>query len=249
MTSTSNKARHSTDELEALRKFSSPTIANALETFGTIPNNEGFMNSDIKAILPGEGAMVGYAVTAKVAADQPPSAARPAVAPRDYWQYVYDQAGPKIVVHQDIDAKPIGAMWGEVNVNVHRALGCLGTITSGGVRDVPEASHYDFRFFASCVLVSHAYAHYVDYGGLVRVGGLTVKPGDLLHADLHGVVTIPVFIDPYDLVRRCEKIEALEREIFALAQSPDFSVDKLDALWKNVVSRWPAKQSVEGQNL
>lgn len=245
----SSTSRHALDELEAVRKFSSPTVANALETFGTIPNNEGFMNSDIKAILPGKGSMVGYAVTARVAADQPPSPTRGSVIPRDYWQYVYDQPGPKVVIHQDMDPRPIGAMWGEVNVNVHRALGCVGVVTSGGVRDIPEAANYDFRFFASCVLVSHAYAHYVDYGGVVRVGGLTVRPGDLIHADMHGALIIPAFIDLNELAKRCEQIETLERELFALAQSPDFSVAKLDALWQSVVARWPAGSASVERNL
>lgn len=245
----SAQPRHSAAELDAVRKFSSPTIANALETFEGVIHNEGFMSPEIKGIIPGDTPMVGYAVTARVAADQPPSPSRGAVVPKDYWQYVHDQAGPKIVVHQDIDPSPVGAMWGEVNVNVHLALGCVGTITSGGVRDIPEARNYDFRFFASCLLVSHAYAHYVDYGGEVRVGGLTVRPGDLLHADMHGIIRIPDFVDLTELADRCAKIEALEGELFALAQSSEFSVDKLDELWQSVVSRWPAGGAGEGQNL
>lgn len=232
--------RHSLDELEALRRYSTPTVANALETFGVLPNNEGFMGPEIRAFLANKGIRVGYAVTARVLADQPQSANRPAVAPRDYWQYIADQPGPKFAVHQDLDPKPVGAMWGEVNVNIHRALGCVGAITSGGVRDLPEAERYDFQFHATCVLVSHAYAHYVDYGGPVRVGGLTIRSGDLLHADLHGVLMIPSEIDLSEMVRRCEQIETLEREIFALAQSPHFSVEALDKEFQSIAVRWPS---------
>ncbi len=241
--------RYSSDELKAIESYSSPTVANALETFAIIPFNEGFMTPEIRAWLPNKGVRVGYAVTARVACDQPPSAARPAVVPRDYWQYLSDHPYPKIAVHQDIDARPVGAMWGEVNVNVHIALGCVAAITSGGVRDLPEAAGYDFQFFASCVLVSHAYGHFVDYGGPVRVGGLTVRPGDLIHADEHGILVIPPEVDLYELARRCEQIEALEREIFALAQSPEFSVTRLDELWRDVLARWPAASTQEGQNL
>jgi regulator of RNase E activity RraA len=241
--------RCSNDELKAIQQYSSPTVANALETFEVIPFNEGFMTPDIRAWLPGKGVRVGYAMTARVACDQPPSAARPAVVPRDYWQYLADHPYPKIAVHQDIDHRPVGAMWGEVNVNVHIALGCTAAITSGGVRDLPEAAAYDFQFFASCVLVSHAYGHFVDFGGAVRVGGLTVRPGDLIHADDHGVLIIPPEVDLYELARRCEQIEALEREIFALAQSEDFSVDRLDQLWREVTARWPSASKREGQNL
>jgi len=244
-------ARHSLEQLAAIQRYSTPTVANALETYGTIPNNEGFMGPEIRAILPDKGVRVGYAVTARILCDQPPSAARPSVVPRDYWKFVADQPGPKLAVQQDLDHKPVGAMWGEVNVNVHRALGCIGTVTSGGVRDLPEAQNYDFQFFASCVLVSHAYGHFVDYGGAVRVGGLTIRTGDLLHADVHGVLLIPPQIELMDLAARCEKIETLERELFALAQSPAFNVDALAELWSDVVARWPsgAGEAIEGLNL
>ena len=249
MNTTVKQARHSAEELSTIGRCSTPTVANALETLGTFPFNEGYTGPEIRAILPGKGVRVGYAVTARILCDQPPSAARPPVVPRHYWQHIADQPGPKIAVHQDLDERPIGSMWGEVNVNIHRALGCVGGLTSGAVRDLPEAERYDFQFWASCVLVSHAYGHFIDYGGAVRVGGLTIAPGDLIHADVHGALIIPPEVDLMDLANRCEQIESLERELFALAQSPQFRVDALDTLWRDVVARWPSRQKVGDRNL
>src|SRR5262249_20297611 len=242
LTITVKQPPHTVEELDAIRRFSTPTIANALETLGTIPFNTGYTGPEIRAILPDKGIRVGYAVTARVLCDQPPSTARPPVVPRNYWQYIADQPGPKIAVHQDLDPRPVGSMWGEVNVNIHRALGCVATVTSGAVRDLPEAERYDFQFFATCVLVSHSYGHFVDYGGAVRVGRRTIRPGDLLHADAHGVLVIPPEVDLMDLAKRCEQIETLEKEIFALAQSPNFSVDALEKLWQDVNLRWPSSK-------
>jgi regulator of RNase E activity RraA len=99
------------------------------------------------------------------------------------------------------------------------------------------------------VLVSHAYGHFIDYGGAVRVGGLTIAPGDLIHADVHGALIIPRDADLMDLAARCDQIEALERELFALAQSSQFTVDALATLWQDVVARWPSGQKVGDRNL
>ena len=85
-----------------------------------------------------------------------------------------------MVVIEDLDyPNPAGSFWGEVNASVYKALGAAGTITNGGVRDLPEVRPTGFHFFSCCVLVSHAYVHVVDCGVPVTVGGLTVRPGDL----------------------------------------------------------------------
>ena len=74
-----------------------------------------------------------------------------------WWRSILAMPGPRVVVMQDIDAQPIGSFWGEVQGNIHKALGCLGVVTNGGVRDMNEARALGFHFFANTVLVSHAY--------------------------------------------------------------------------------------------
>jgi regulator of RNase E activity RraA len=99
--------------------------------------------------------------------------------------------GPKIVVVQDLD-KPavIGSFWGEVNSNIHRALGCVGTITDGAIRDVDEMTNAGFKALARRFCVGHAYSHPVRFGCEVEVFGRRVKPGDLIHADKHGFLVV-----------------------------------------------------------
>ncbi len=213
------------EQLEALRQLDAPTVANAIETFNVRPRNTGFMSPDISCIFPDLGVMVGYACTAIIAADhQPPD--QPKISRPDWWHKISETPTPRIVVMQDSDAQPVGSFWGEVQGNVHKALGCIGVVTNGGVRDLDEASALGFHFFASTVLVSHAYVHLIEIDVPVSVGGLVVNPGDLIHADQHGAQVIPNDIAP-QIPKAAADIAAGEQRIIELCQSPDFSIDKL----------------------
>ncbi|GBD17268.1 4-hydroxy-4-methyl-2-oxoglutarate aldolase/4-carboxy-4-hydroxy-2-oxoadipate aldolase [bacterium HR26] len=215
--------------LRALQTLNTPTVANAIETFNIRPRNQGFMDASVRCMLPGLGVMVGYAVTAKIRAAEPPAPGT-AVPRRRMWEYILSIPEPRVVVIQDLDDPPVGSFWGEVNANIHRALGCVGTVTNGGVRDLDEVEQLGFHLFASQVHVSHAYVHVVEIGTPVEVGGLTVHPGDLLHGDKHGVIQIPLEIAP-ELFRAAKEVEARERRIIEVCQSPDFSIEKLSELY------------------
>lgn len=230
------------EDLKALQKLTVPTLANALEIFNVLPSNEGFCSPEIKCLFPDMGTMVGYAVTARITSDQPPSEVRPPVDEHKYWRWVAAQPGPKVVVVQDVDSPPKGAIWGEWNTNVHRALGCVGTVTEGGVRDLDGVQELDFHFFATAVLPSHAYAAFADYGGSVRVAGMTVRTGDLLAGDRHGVIRIPAEVPLGEFAQAAEEIERLEQEIFDFCQSPEFNLDGLEELDRSVQDRWPKTQ-------
>ncbi|MGC8839330.1 MAG: RraA family protein [Anaerolineae bacterium] len=232
-------ARHTREELEALRRFTVPTLANAIETFNVIPPNTGFCNSLMVCRFPNLPLMLGYAVTARVCTDQPPSQVRPGIYEPDYWRFIASQPGPKVAVIQDIDDPPAGAMLGEWNGNVHRALGCVGAVVDGAVRDLDGLQRLGFQVFSTHVLPTHGYGAFIDYGGSVRVAGLVVQPGDLLAGDQHGVILIPAEIPLRKLAEVAEEIDRLESEIFALCQSPDFSVEKLAELDASVAERWP----------
>jgi len=236
--------RLTAEDLEALGRLSTPALSNAIETFDVRPHNEGFAGPEIRAVFPELGSLVGYACTLRIAADRPAPAGAGSV-PLPYWSYVAGSAAPKVVVVQDLDPEPVGAFWGEVNANVHRGLGAIGTVTHGGVRDLDEMRRAGFRVFASAVLVSHAYVHVVDFNVPVRLGRLTVSPGDLIAADQHGVLVIPLEIAP-ELCRIASEIERLEGEIIGCARGPAFTPERLAEVWTSVVSRWPAPRRRRG---
>jgi 4-hydroxy-4-methyl-2-oxoglutarate aldolase len=215
------------DELEALRKITTPTIANAIETFKLRLRSEGFMDSTIRCIFPELGPMAGYAVTAKLTARERSEKALP---PWEMWAAMEKVPKPRIVVIEDLDyPQPAGSYWGEVNGSIYKGLGCAGVVTNGGVRDLDEVRATGFHFFASCVLVSHAYVHLVEVGTPVRVGGLEVRPGDLLHGDQHGVCAIPLEI-ARELPKAAAQIEAYERRIIDFARSPECRAEGLRKL-------------------
>jgi 4-hydroxy-4-methyl-2-oxoglutarate aldolase len=180
----------SKEQIEELKSFDTPTVSNAIERFNIRSRVLGHMGPKIKSIFPEKPPMVGYACTAKVSAAQAPTDEQKELIYR-YYKSILDCEGPPIAVIQDVDESPIGSFWGEVQANTHKALGCRGVVTNGGVRDLDEVKELGFNYFASCVLVSHGYIHVEQVGVPVHFGGLTVRPGDLLHADKHGVLLIP----------------------------------------------------------
>ena len=139
---------------------------------------------------------------------------------------------PRIAVIQDIDGPEIGygAFWGEVQSNVHKALGCLGVVTDGSIRDIPQWAP-GFQALAGSIGPSHAWVHAESFGGEVRVAGMTVRSDDLIHADRHGAIVIPIDVAA-KLPDAAELCGRRETPILEIARSPDFSLEKLKAALK-----------------
>ncbi len=215
-------------EIAALRRITSPTVANAIETFQHRPRGEGVTSAGVCCLFPEFGAMAGYACTATIVSAQPAPAKR-LVSRTDYWEHTRRAPGPKITVVQDLSGTPGGAYWGEVNANIHLALGSIGVITNGTARDIEEVRSSGFHVFARGVSVSHGFAHLEDFNGPVEVFGMTVNPGDLVHADRHGAVVIPGAI-ARQVAEAAIRIDLEERKMIDLCRSKDFSISELDKL-------------------
>ena len=212
--------------LEELRQIPTCSVANAVETFDVMPRTDGFMLPAIKSIFPEMGHMIGYAVTGVITADMPPSG-NMNVSRLDWVDTILSVPEPRVLVLKDLDhPNVIGSFWGEVQANIHGALGCVGTVTDGGVRDLDEMRELGFNAFATDVLVSHAYVHLIDVGVPVTIGGLKVNMGDIILGDQHGVMSIPHDIAA-DIPAAVKRVEDREREMISLCQSEDFTVEKL----------------------
>lgn len=180
-------------ELLQLKRWNTPTVYNGWEQITRRDvAREAFNLEPLTDYMPQMGVMVGYAVTVRI---EPSNRGHVAANPRawsEYRAYVASQPGPKIVVVQDLDKpRAIGAFWGEVNSNVHRALGCVGTITDGGIRDVDEMSNAGFKALARGLCVGHAHSTPVEWNIEVEAFGCRIQPGQLIHADKHGFLAIP----------------------------------------------------------
>lgn len=217
------------EQFEILRRLDACTLANAIETFHKRLRNEGFVDHSVHCLFPRLTPMLGYAATVKVRGSAPPTASGGYPDRTDWWDYILTLPAPRVVVVED-DASKIGfgSLLGSVHVNILRALGCVGAVTNGAVRDLPAVEKLGFNLFAGSVSVSHAYIHIVEFGTPVEIGGLKIQSGDLLHGDLHGVQSIPAGIAGQVPLAAAEII-AREQELIALCQSEDFSLEKLRA--------------------
>ena len=204
-----------------LKRWNTPTIYNGWEQITAHDvTTVGFNVEETHDFMPQMGPMVGYAVTLVIE----PSVAshRSTQAWEDYRRHVAAQPGPKIVVVQDLDApRVVGSFWGEVNANTHRALGCVGTITDGAIRDLDEMTNAGFKALAKRLCVGHAHVAPVRWGVPVRVFGREVLPGQLVHADKHGFLAIPPE-DEAGLLEAASFMDANEcQSVIAAARSAD----------------------------
>jgi len=183
---------HDDRVLAALARWNTPTIYNGWEAL--THSERTSLRCNLEAVtdfLPEAGPMVGSAVTLVIEPSNPRWARELPDAVHAYRAYVASVSGPKVVVVQDLDGVTIGSFWGEVNANVHRALGCVGAITDGAIRDLDEVRAVGFKLLARRLCVGHAYAQPVRWNVPVTVFGTEVRPGDLIHADQHGFMVIP----------------------------------------------------------
>jgi 4-hydroxy-4-methyl-2-oxoglutarate aldolase len=216
----------SKQELESLRQFDTCMVANAIETFNVRLRNAGFADSSIHCVFEDAPPMVGYAATARLRTGEPPIAGR--LQDRtDWWTSILQMPEPRIVVIEDMDAPPgVGAFVGDVHGAILAALACVGFVTNGAVRELPGLRKLGLALFSGSVAVSHAYAHIFDFGAKVTVGGLEVHPGDLLHGDRHGLLTVPREIVS-EIPSVAVRLQRTEREIIEFCRSPEFTVDRL----------------------
>ena len=183
-----------TDTLNKLAQFDTPTICNVIELFQIRPQNVGFMDGRIQSNFPQLPPMVGFAATAQFRCDVPPAGGDGYGGMVDQLELFATLPGPAVVVFQDVDDPPVGATFGEVMCSTYQAYGSAGLITSGGGRDLEQVKALNYPVFTGNTICSHGYNHMLHIGMPVRVGGLMVNTGDLLHGDANGVTNIPIDI-------------------------------------------------------
>lgn len=219
---------------EVLTRTDTPTVCNALEVVMGDRTADGFTRQPVVPLDPTLPPIVGYAVTATIIAHAKPAldASEVARLRREYYVHVGTAARrrPTITVIEDLSAPTgIGAFWGEVNVAIHRGLGVGGAVTNGSMRDLAEVDE-GFQILAGMVSPSHAFVHLTEIDVPVRVFGLTVRPGDLIHADRHGAVIIaPEHLG--GLPEAIRTVQETEAPILEAARRPDFTLEQFLEIW------------------
>jgi len=221
-------------ELDALRRLDTCTVCNAIETFDIRLDNAGFADPSIRCVFKDLPPMVGYAATARLRSGDPPIQGGRYHDRSNWWTSILAVPAPRVVVIQDMDEPPgRGAFLGDVHAAILQALGCVGFVTSGAVRELSRVRDLSFPLFAGNVAVSHAYAHLFELGEVVTVGGLEIRPGDLLHGDRHGLLNVPKEIAP-KIPGVATLLREQEDRVIRYCQSPEFSTDGLCAIFKKM---------------
>lgn len=214
------------EQFEALRRVDSPTIANAIEGFKVRPRVAGYAGYDIQCAFPELGTMMGYAVTctADSATESRPRTREGTI---NLWEAVATASKPVIIVLKDIgNARLHSCHMGEVMATTALRLGAIGAVSDGGLRDVNEVRALGFHYFCPGFTVSHGNPVIVDVGMEIEISGLVIKPGDLLHGDVNGLVKIPdEVVDK--VMAEVEAVRQREGDFMAMVKAPEFRVEKL----------------------
>jgi regulator of RNase E activity RraA len=207
-------------------------VANAIETFNVRLHNTGFTNASIRCMFEDAPPMVGYAATARLRSGEPPMVGNTFHDRADFWNSILQIPSPRILVLEDKDNPPgRGAFVGDMHAAILKALGCIGYVTNGAVRELTAVRAMGVQLFAGNVAVSHAYAHIFDLGASITVGGMEVRPGDLLHGDQHGLLTIPTEVAGA-IPAVAAEIQMEEQKVINFCRSSTFSVAKLAEVMK-----------------
>ena len=220
--------------LALLRSVDTPTVCNAIEVAQGKRGFSQFTRGTMVCSEPQSGPLVGFAKTAKIAALSPPNEDKEIIKNRrmEYYRYMSEVSGPSIAVIEDVDFPDcIGAYWGEINTKIHKRFGLSGVLTNGVVRDLGDLAE-DFPVVAGSIGPSHGFVHVREIDTPVSVFGITVSPGDLVHADRHGAVVIPNEVIPI-LKDAVHKLFTSERLILDPAEKTGFSFDDFKSAWED----------------
>ncbi len=216
------------EALNAIRKYSTCQVANAIETFGIRQRNQGFAGPGSQWMFSSLPPMLGFACTARIRTLESPPMTRGYLDRTDWWKNIRDATGPLIAVIQDADeSSGFGAVAGEVHSAIMQSLGCIGLATNGAVRDLASLEKMGFAVYARGTSPSHSYAHILDHSKPVTIAGLSIAAGDLLYVDRHGLVSIPPELVS-QLPAEIEKQHDSDRRVIDLCRSPEFTLELLE---------------------
>ncbi len=218
--------------LSLLRRVDTPTVCNAIEVAQGQRGFAAFTRGTMLCSAPHDPPIVGYARTAKIAALSPPDEASATLRERRmaYYRYMAEAPRPAVTVIEDVDfPNCVGAYWGEINTNIHKGFGISGALTNGVVRDLGDLPD-GFPVVAGSVGPSHGFVHVRELDTPVTVFGLTIRPGELIHADRHGAVVIPRAVVDH-LQAAILKLMETEKIVLDATRRPDFDFKVFEAAW------------------
>ncbi|MGH9370948.1 MAG: RraA family protein [Vicinamibacterales bacterium] len=214
------------EQLDALRRIDSPTVSNAIEAFGVRRRVDGFAGWNLRCAFPELGTMVGYAVTCTALSTE--EGGRTDRGLLRLWEAVEAAPGPAVIVIKDIGQdRSRSCHMGDVMATTAKALGAVGCVSDGGLRDVNEVKALGgFQYFCPGFVVSHGNPFICEVNEPVELEGLAVAPGELLHGDVNGLLVIPDSIADR-VAAQAQGVRNAEREVLDFVRRPGLTVEKL----------------------
>jgi regulator of RNase E activity RraA len=218
--------------LDRLAALDTPTVANGVERLNTRDPSDGFMGPNIRALLPELGVRAGVAVTARMdttspGVDHPPSLF-------NAWLRLMREAS----VTSGEQEMPVFAVMEAVGPRVHhtvcigdgmatvmRLAGCTGFLTNGSIRDIEGVRGVGLACWGYGVAAMHGRMRWLDVGSPVCIDGISVRTGDIVHADANGAIIIPPGLIE-QVLAEAEGVRASEAEIFAWLRAPGRTLDE-----------------------
>jgi len=219
--------------LNLLQSVDTPTVCNAIEV---AQGKRGFNDFTRGTMLASDtkGVIVGYAVTAQIAAIEPPTEAVSVIRERrmSYYKAMSENVKPSIAVVEDLDyPNCIGAFWGEVNTTIHKGFGMSGALTNGVMRDLGDMAE-GFPVVAGSIGPSHGFVHVRSVNQPINIFGMNINSGDLVHADRHGAVVVPTDVID-DLEASILKMQQTERLVLDPARKKGFDFNAFETAWND----------------
>ncbi|MBM4000781.1 MAG: RraA family protein [Planctomycetes bacterium] len=240
------------ETLGELARWDTPTICNVIELFDIRPRDQGYMDHRIRSAFPERPPMVGFAATAGFRSAAPPGTGDAYGSIEKQLEQFASVDGPPVVVFQDMDDPPVAAVFGEVMCSTYQAFGAAGLVTNGAGRDLLQVAALGFPVFTGSTICSHAYCHILHVGLPVRIGGLVVRTGDLLHGDANGVTNIPIEIATEVAAIAGEFVSAEELMLRYVKSDEPKRVERfreLRAEFQSVAGRLRQRVALKGKDL
>lgn len=220
--------------LEELQEIDTPTVCNALELIESNRRNYGYTDEMLHCLYPKMKPVCGIAKTATCRSFRPSDRDGPVLKQErvKYYTYINEGQYPKIIVMQDLDGshRAHGPFWGEFNTRIHKSLGCIGVVTDGAIRDVPNLPN-GIQLLSMGIKPSHGNIHIVDFDIQVNVADMVVVPGDIVHVDIHGAVTFPVEWAQEVIVKAREFVASETPILDACRNNPNLTLDEIVELY------------------